>query len=27
LQDGGVGGTLGVRFGAITKKTWGKKDV
>ena len=27
LHVGGVGGTLGMRFGAINKKTWGKKDV
>ena len=27
LHVEGVGGTLGVRFGAINKKTWGKIDV
>jgi len=27
LHVGKVGGTLGMRFGAINKKTWGKKDV
>jgi hypothetical protein len=27
LHVGGLGSTLVVRFGAINKKTWGKKDV